>query len=66
MSDIYEYTDRDGDELTVESVDYDGVPYAALGILTTDDRIAAVHIEPDRAWEVCEAILEAAGVNAGG
>ncbi|MFI6317436.1 hypothetical protein ACIBG8_07945 [Nonomuraea sp. NPDC050556] len=57
MSDIYQYTDRDGDELTVESVDYDGV----LGVLTTDDRIVAVHIEPDRAWEVREAILEAAG-----
>lgn len=65
MADVYEYVDRDGDQLAVRTVDYDGVPYAALGTLATNGVLASVHIPPGDAWAVCEAILEAAGVNAG-
>lgn len=54
----YVYSDRDGDELVVETVTYDGVPHAALGA-------NSVHIHPDHAWDVCEAILAAAGVGGG-
>jgi len=61
----YFFYDRDGDELAVRTVDYDGVPHAAIGAILADGRVAAVHVPPDRAWEVCEAILEAAGVNTG-
>ncbi|WP_199536862.1 hypothetical protein [Spongiactinospora gelatinilytica] len=58
----YRYTDRDGDEITVQSVPYDGVPHAALGVQTSRGP-AAVHVHPDDAWEMCEAILSAAGVD---
>ena len=64
MSEPYTYTDRDGDELAVRSVDYDGTPHAALGILRVNGDQVAVHVHPDEVWSVCEAILTAAGVHA--
>ncbi|MGP4092987.1 hypothetical protein [Nonomuraea sp. KM90] len=63
MDDVYGYIDRDGDELDVRSVDYDGVPHAALAVLSTNGVYTSVHIPPEDAWEICEAILDAAGVD---
>ncbi|MER7063977.1 hypothetical protein [Streptomyces albidoflavus] len=65
MTEPYTYTDRDGDELEVRTVDYNGTPYAALGIHATNGVLAAVHIPPEDAWEICEEILQAAGVDTG-
>lgn len=62
---LLEYVDRDGDELDVRRVDYDGTPHAAVAVLSTNGVYTSVHIPPEDAWEVCEAILEAAGVNTG-
>ncbi|MEU4578981.1 hypothetical protein [Nonomuraea sp. NPDC023979] len=59
------YIDCDGDELYVRPADYGGVPHATIGVLAADGRLAAVHIPPDRAWDICEAILVAAGANTG-
>lgn len=66
MDDVFEYEDHDGDLLEVQQVTYeDGRPRAALGVLVTNGVYASVHIPPEDAWTVCEAILDAAGVNAG-
>lgn len=65
MTGPYTYTDRDGDELEVQTVDYDGIPHAALGIHAMNGVLASIHIPPDDAWEICEEILQAAGVDTG-
>lgn len=64
MTDPFEYEDCDGDQLEVFTVDYDGVPHAGLGILATNGVLASIHIPPEDAWEICEEILQAAGIDA--
>jgi hypothetical protein len=61
VDDVFEYEDRDGDVMEVRRVDYDGTPHAAVAVEATNGVLAAVHIPPEDAWDVCEAILDAAG-----
>jgi hypothetical protein len=60
---LFTYEDRDGDVMDVRSVPYDGVPHAALAVLSTNGTYTSVHIPPEDAWDVCEAILDAVGVD---